>query len=171
MRRSGAHPGDKLYVTGALGGASAELRALAENPRRFRRAIADGTHPHLFPIPRLTAGQRLRRLATSAIDLSDGLSTDLRHLCEESGVGAIVEAASLPIHRLAAHSTAPRNDALHGGEDYELLFTAPPTARVPKRVGDVPVTCIGYMTRSRRILLATDGRQEPLHAAGWEHRL
>ncbi|HEY9138511.1 MAG TPA: thiamine-phosphate kinase, partial [Terriglobus sp.] len=92
LRRSTARPGDILYVTGHLGGASAELQALAQSPRRFRKASPTGDHPHLFPTPQLRVGQRLRNLASAAIDISDGLSTDLTHLCEESRVGAIVEA-------------------------------------------------------------------------------
>lgn len=171
MRRSGARPGDFLFVTGALGGSAAELAALSAAPHRFRRAIADSTHPHLFPVPRLAAGQRLRRLATAAIDLSDGLSTDLRHLCDESAVGAVVDAAALPIHPLARASASPLNDALDGGEDYELLFTASATARVPKRIGGVAVTRIGEITRERKILLQQAGKNRPLPAAGWEHRI
>ncbi|AFL87209.1 thiamine-phosphate kinase [Terriglobus roseus DSM 18391] len=171
LRRSTARPGDSLYVTGALGGASAEFQALAARPQRFRRAIADAAHPHLFPIPRLAAGQRLRRLATAAIDLSDGLSTDLRHLCEESAVGAAVDAAALPIHPLAQASASPLDHALNGGEDYELLFTASPTARVPKQIGGIPITRIGQITRSRGIFLSGNGEDEPLRAAGWEHRI
>jgi thiamine-monophosphate kinase len=171
MRRSGARAGDALYVTGALGGSSAELAALSASPKRFRRAIADGTHPHLFPVPRLAAGQRLRRIATAAIDLSDGLSTDLHHLCDESGVGAIVDASLLPIHPLALASASPPNEALNGGEDYELLFTAGATARVPKQIGGIAITRIGRITRGRDIFLQQQGKNKPLLAAGWEHRI
>ena len=169
MRRSGARVGDSIFVTGALGGAAAELASLATNPQRFRRAVDDGTHPHLFPAPRLAAGQRLRRVATAAIDVSDGLSTDLRHLCDESGVGAIVVAAALPVHALARTSASPLDLALHGGEDYELLFTAPAAARVPKQIGGVAITRIGEITHGRNILLRDDGAMKPLPAGGWEH--
>ena len=169
MRRSGARAGDSIFVTGALGGAAAELASLATEPQRFRRAGDDGTHPHLFPAPRLAAGQRLRRIATAAIDLSDGLSTDLRHLCEESSVGATVDAAALPIHALAGGSATPLDLALHGGEDYELLFTAPAAARVSKQVGEIAITRIGEITRDRSIILRNDGAMKPLPAGGWEH--
>ncbi|WP_083350365.1 thiamine-phosphate kinase [Terriglobus roseus] len=171
MRRSGANAGDALYVTGSLGGSSAELAALCATPNRFRRAIADGSHPHLFPAPRLVAGQRLRHVATAAIDLSDGLSTDLHHLCDESGVGAIVDAALLPIHPLALKSASPLGAALNGGEDYELLFTAPAASRMPKLIGGVAITRIGQMTRDSKILLIHEGKNKPLPAGGWEHRI
>ena len=122
--RSGARPGDGLYVTGALGGAAAELLALEKKPRSFRRATSDGgDHPHLFPATRLAVGDRLRSLASAAMDVSDGLSTDLRHLCDESRIGAVVYAAALPLHPLAGALQAKEalHLALHGGEDYELL--------------------------------------------------
>jgi thiamine-monophosphate kinase len=171
LRRSGARPGDSLFVTGALGGAAAELAALAARPQRFRRAVDDGSHPHLFPAPRLIAGQRLRRVASAAMDLSDGLSTDLRHLCTESSVGAIVDAAALPLHRLTAPSEDAMAMALHGGEDYELLFTAPAKARVPRQIGGVPITRIGQIIAGREILLRQHGLETPLTAGGWEHRI
>lgn len=173
LRRSGARAGDLLYVTGALGGAAAELQQLAANPRRYRSARADATHPHLFPAPRLRVGQALlrRRLATAAIDLSDGLSTDLRHLCEESGVGAVLDGEAIPVHSfaLAATPTDALKLALHGGEDYELLFTARRTTRVPKRVAGVAVTCIGEVVPGGEVWMRRDGREKPLDAGGWEH--
>lgn len=186
LLRSGARAGDALYVTGALGGAAAELRALEENPRRFRslRRAADD-HPHFFPSPRLAVGRRLRNLATAAIDISDGLSTDLMHLCEESQLAAVVEAALVPVHSRAAHSPRAAGGpdglelALHGGEDYELLFTAPSAARLPAKIAGVPVWRIGTMERPGRqsrgrqapaVRLKTlDGRTRPLAARGWEH--
>jgi thiamine-monophosphate kinase len=174
LRRSGARAGDAIYVTGALGGAAAELQALAANPRRFRQAIAkDGDHPHLFPVQRLAVADRLRRIASSAMDVSDGISTDLRHLCEESGTGAVVQAAALPLHPLLSDSKpmGAIKLALHGGEDYELLFTVRPGARVPRQIAGVPLTRIGEMTSDRRILLEQNGKLKPLKAEGWEHRL
>lgn len=174
LRRSGARAGDLMYVTGSLGGAAAELELLRQRPRRFAAVRAGGDHPHLFPQPRLATGWALRSrgLASAAIDISDGLSTDLHHLCEESGVGAVVDVALLPIHPLAQkEGAAGLNFALHGGEDYELLFAARPGTGVPKRVGGVPVHRIGHFTRKRTVLLAQNGRMEPLPAGGWEHEL
>jgi len=124
LLRSGARAGDALYVTGALGGASAELAMLPTSQKRDVGHPEFSAYPHLFPQPRLAVGKRLRKIATACIDVSDGLSTDLAHLCAESKCGALIEATALPVHALAA----PRRDALqlalHGGEDYELLFTA-----------------------------------------------
>ena len=145
-------------------------------PSQFRRASADTSHPHLFPVPRLRQGDFLRAngLATAAIDLSDGLSTDLRHLCDESSVGAIVDAAALPLHPLL-YGTEPDEAlrlALHGGEDYELLFTARPMTRVPRSLGGVAMTRIGTITRDRDfVLLAQTGKTKPLVSGGWKHSL
>ena len=174
LRRSGARPGDLLYVTGALGGSAAELECLRAAPRRFRSVSANGDHPHLFPQPRLRAGWLLRGrgLATAAIDVSDGLSTDLHHLCEESGVGAVVEAEALPVHPLAQRADdGGLRPALHGGEDYELLFAARPGTTMPRRLGGVAVHRIGRFIRAKQVLLERNGRTEPLDALGWEHGL
>ncbi len=177
LLRSGAKPGDLLYVTGALGGAAAGLARLAElvsptrlNPPRIPKKLAARLAPHLFPQPRIAQGLCLQRrgLASAALDLSDGLSTDLAHLCEESGVAAEVDAAALPIHQAATLA-----QALHGGEDYELLFAAPPAARLPRAIAGVPVTRIGRILRARAgqptmTLISPRGKQ-PLEARGWEH--
>lgn len=160
LPRSGARPGDVVYVTGSLGGAAAELAKL-------RRVGGTGRHES---VPRIAVGRALmrREIATACIDMSDGLSTDLDHLCEESGVGAEIDAASLP-----THSEAALELALHGGEDYELLFTAGAQTRVPRRIAGVPVTRIGRITQSRkkksRLSLVVDGKARDLKAAGWEH--
>jgi thiamine-monophosphate kinase len=172
LRRSGARPGHLLYVTGSLGGAAAALAALAASPDPLhipKRLLASLT-PHLYPEPRLAQGLFLqrRRLATAAIDLSDGLSTDLAHLCQESRVSAEIVASQLLLHPAA---TLPQ--ALHGGEDYELLFTAAPGTLVPRSIGGVPVTCIGRILRrsSSRppITLITAKGSQPLQPQGWEH--
>ena len=170
LLRSGAGVGDALYVSGSLGGAAAELDALEHDPQSFATLLrARAGHPHLFPEPRLGVGQVLRRLATSAIDLSDGISTDLAHLCQQSGVAAEMEAALLPVHARASLAAA-----LHGGEDYELLFTVPAGRKVPSRVAGIPVQRIGRMVESRRgrprvTLIGTDGKRTALPSQGWEH--
>jgi thiamine-monophosphate kinase len=171
LLRSSAQAGDALYVTGTLGGAAAELRALVESPRRFRSVVRDSAqHPHFFPQPRIAVGRALvrRRFANAAIDISDGLSVDLLHLCEESGLQAEVDAALLPVG-----PDATLKNALHGGDDYELLFTARPDVRVPRRIADVPVTRIGRMLRKKsdapQILLLENGRARELKAEGWQH--
>ncbi len=191
LRRSTAKVGDRIFVTGCLGGAVAELAQLATYPRRYRKATTAmaeaGTpnpHPHLFPEPRLAVGAWLlkNRRASSAIDISDGLSTDLNHLCEESSLAATIGASAIPIHPIAQRAAASDADkalqfALHGGEDYELLFTASPKTHVPHSIAGVPITCIGEMradkSRTPRLLLQEtfDGqkRVRPLPPGGWEH--
>jgi thiamine-monophosphate kinase len=179
LLRSGARPGHLLYVTGNLGGATAALVRLAElatahpagpHPPRIPQKAATLLAPHLYPHPRIAQGLWLQRraLASAAIDLSDGLSTDLAHLCEESSVAAEIDAALLPIH-----SAATLHQALNGGEDYELLFTAPSTARLPKTIAGVPITRIGRILPARCnrptvTLLTSQGRQ-PLDPQGWQH--
>jgi thiamine-monophosphate kinase len=176
LRRSGARVGDLLYVTGALGGAAVELASVASEPQKFARADANG-HPHLFPQPRIAVGQALlrRRLATACIDLSDGLSTDLAHLCTASGVAAELDIALLPANPLttALDDAAQIAAVLHGGEDYELLFTAPPTAKVPRSIAGVPITQIGRMTKPRKncaqVTVLSEGTRFDLAPQGWEH--
>jgi thiamine-monophosphate kinase len=138
----------------------------------------NGDHPHLFPQPRLAAGQALlrRRIASACIDLSDGLSTDLAHLCAASNVAAEIESAKLPLHPLARAQSADSalDSALHGGEDYELLFTAPPSVTVPRAIAGIPLTAIGEIRRAGRnrplmTLIAADGTRTPLEPGGWEH--
>jgi len=180
LLRSGARPGDLLYVTGTLGGAAAGLARLAElaggdrkgrsGPPRIPAKLQSLLAPLLSPQPRIAQGLWLaqRGLASAAIDLSDGLSTDLAHLCAESAVAAEVDAAALPVH-----PGATLEQALHGGEDYELLFTSSPEARVPRRIAGVAVTRIGRVVRRRKdrpqvALVAAQGRQ-PLARHGWEH--
>lgn len=132
LLRSGARPGDAIYVSGALGGSAL---GLAANKGRARRR-------HLMPEPRLALGRFLREKlrATCAIDLSDGLSRDLERVCLASRVDAeIIEPPRFPGASLEL--------ALHGGEDYELLFTVPAAVRVPDRFDDLPLTRIGAVVR------------------------
>lgn len=169
LRRSGARVGDGIYVTGALGGAAAELeRMMAGKARRRQRTGVEGAQPQTYPEPQLRVGAALRKrgIATACIDVSDGLSTDLRHLCEASRVGAEVWADQLPVHPLASGSPEL---ALHGGEDYQLLFTA--RGRVPGRVAGVRVTRIGEVVGRNEgvVLVSGAGVREELRAGGWEH--
>jgi thiamine-monophosphate kinase len=166
--RSSARPGDQIYVTGQLGGSAAALARLRAGEGKLRLA----EYPqHLHPTPRLEAARWLRRrgLASAMIDLSDGLSTDLAHLCEESRVGAVIEAGLIPRARVG-HPPANVSlvFALHGGEDYELLFTS--SGVVPAQVAGLPVTRVGRITRERGMrLIKADGRPRKLVASGWQH--
>jgi thiamine-monophosphate kinase len=169
--RSGARPGDRIYVSGELGGSAAVLSRLQKNPKR---KLNPRDYPrHFFPEPRIALGRVLREkgLASAMIDTSDGLSTDLAHICEVSGVGAELQAEAIPRARFGKPAKeVDLKFALHGGEDYELLFTAPRRKRVPSRIAGVPVTMIGHVTRFRKIFLMNEnGVGFELKAQGWEH--
>ena len=169
--RSGAQPGERIYVTGELGGSAAAVARMRKkpkgklNPRHFPR--------HFFPEPRLEVGRILQEkgLSRAMIDTSDGLSTDLAHICEESGVGAELWAPAIPRASLGKPSReVDLQFALHGGEDYELVFTAPRGKRVPKRIAGVPVTHIGQTIKGRKIFLRNEsGVGYELQPKGWEH--
>jgi thiamine-monophosphate kinase len=178
LRRSGGMAGDALYVTGQLGGASVELAAILKRQRRTLTIATTEGHPHLFPEPRLDVGEALlrRELATACIDVSDGLSTDLAHLCRASGVCAEIEETTLPIHPLARKlgAAAALQAALHGGEDYELLFTARPSVPIPSSLAGVPITRIGSLKKQRSgrplvTMLTPDGSRVESKPGGWEH--
>ena len=194
LLRSGAKPGDGLWVTGRLGGSAAGLAALelglrpdTEWPANLCRpawlgpeeeaAIQAAISAHLTPTPRLRAGQTLVGCATAMIDVSDGVASDVGHLCRESGVAARVLASSLPIHpgaRMVARLTGrdALEFALRGGEDYELLFTAPtdPRSLVSGAVPDLAVTRIGEVEGGEPIprLVEPGGREGPL-TGGFDH--
>jgi thiamine-monophosphate kinase len=183
--RSGAKPGEQIYVTGELGGAAATLARLAESKPtgagHFRRVRSHSSNNysssyssyssgHFHPQARVAVGQSLRRrgLASAMIDLSDGLSTDLEHICQESHVGAEIEAEAIPRAQVGRKERVALELALHGGDDYELLFTS--AAAIPAQVAGVRVTRIGRTTQSRGMrLVGVDGKKQPLRAAGWEH--
>lgn len=135
LLRSGARVGDDIYVTGTLG----------------KSALALAAGRHLVPPLRLKVGQRLARMNSvhSMIDISDGLAGDLGHILEESGVGAEVYVERIPM---------PKGAELGGGEDYELLFTASPRVKLPKKIYGVPVTCIGKITGKGGGLRLLDNR-------------
>ncbi len=168
LRRAGASPGDLLYVTGTLGGSAAELARMTTGKLRRLKSSPPNQHPQLFPEPRVPTGELLvkRRLATACIDLSDGLSTDLAHLCRASSVGAEIDPSSLPLH-----PGATLDQALHGGEDYELLFTAPASVKMPRSLAGVSIVRIGHiLPRSAGVtLLHPDGIRSTLAPGGWEH--
>jgi thiamine-monophosphate kinase len=170
LLRSGARPGDLLYVTGALGGSAAALERLEKLAGKIPKKLAFAVAPHLYPQPRIAQGLWLQRrgAATAAIDLSDGISTDLAHLCEESGVAAEVDAALLPIH-----PGATLDQALNGGEDYELLFTARPAMRLPRSIAGVAITRIGRILKPGSgqpgVILLTAQGSRALEPHGWQH--
>jgi thiamine-monophosphate kinase len=174
--RSGARPGDLLYVSGRLGEAEMGLRLLnrGKGPANRKNPL---TKKHLYPEPRVALGQWLAAngLASAMMDLSDGLSTDLPRLCTASGVGACVTAAKVPMVRSSGRNfkigADPLDIALNGGDDYELLFTVPPsrTRFLSRFFRGIPLTSIGVVSSGKQIVLADEhGREHPLHPRGWD---
>jgi len=169
--RSGAKAGDRIFVSGELGGSAAAVLQMERkpkaklNPREYPR--------HFYPEPRIELGRVLREktLASAMIDTSDGLSTDLAHILEESRVGAEIDEDLIPRARVGRPAREIELDlALHGGEDYELLLTARPGKHVPNRLAGIPLTEIGRITPARRMLLRNgDGGLRKLAVRGWEH--
>ena len=176
--RSRARAGDDIFVSGKLGRAALGLELIRRGAKPQDRRLRQDLRQHLYPEARCRLALELARLRlpSAMIDLSDGLSTDLHHLCRASRVGALVESSELPApklpHERATRHLDPIQLALHGGEDYELLFTVPShrRRRVPRRLAGVPLTRIGRVTRDPGIyLVQKDGRLEPLLPLGWDH--
>jgi thiamine-monophosphate kinase len=176
LLRSGAQAGDELWVSGTLGDARAALevfRGTLEAPGNAFTALRQAME---LPEPRTALGQRLRGLASSAIDVSDGLLGDLGHVLRRSAVGARLDADALPRSaQLAALPPAVQLECLlHGGDDYELLFTAAPgrqaEVRAAAREAGVPVSRIGHIEPGHG-LVVTDGRgrELPVRRGGFDH--
>jgi thiamine-monophosphate kinase len=192
--RSGAQVGDQIFVTGALGGAAAGLRLLEKSltlteelthdlPAEYHEIAARQTRP----LPRVEWGAHVGEagLATAMIDLSDGLSSDLSHLCRESNVGATLDWSQIPVHPALSHAGALADNsfthavvsdahqlALHGGEDFELLFTVHPRhlLKLPRELGGVAVTRVGEITEVEHgVKLLRHQRLEDLHPGGFDH--
>jgi thiamine-monophosphate kinase len=180
LTRSGAHCGDIIYVSGKLGRAQLGLELVLRGHARNRQLRAV-VQPHLRPKIRIELGLWLakQRITTSAMDLSDGLSTDLARLCTASQVGAKIYASKVPTVVIPAAAVRKLNKrnldtlqlALHGGEDYGLLFTIPPRQekKLRRAPGASDLTPIGEITRSRQlILVANNGRETSLKSQGWD---
>jgi thiamine-monophosphate kinase len=173
--RSGAHPGDAIFVTGRLGEAQYGLHLLLEPLKRIS-PTDQRLRKHFYPEPRLAAGLWLadHGFATAVMDLSDGLSSDLPKLCEASGVGARIDQQSLPrveIDKKYLKKFDATELALHGGDDYELLFTVASknVGRIPEIIAHVPVTRIGEITADKRVVLARKhGVATDLENKGWD---
>jgi thiamine-monophosphate kinase len=174
--RSGAKPGDVIFVSGRLGEAELGFRLLRSG-ETLAGAKGSLLKKHLYPEPRLALGQWLARkgLATALMDLSDGLSSDLPRLCTASGVGARVESARIPLGQPPKlgrkRGSDPLRLALHGGDDYELLFTVVPHNAdvLPKSFQGTELTPIGKITEKRKIvLLEENGRERQLLPYGWD---
>ncbi len=198
LTRAGAKPGDRIFVTGTLGDSAAGMEILRNAPspnplpsgertkerggtrsaiRNPQSEIRWLIERHLRPVPRVEWGGKIAHAgcASSMIDISDGLSSDLSHICAQSGVGASVFAEKIPLspslRKAAAHlGKAPLQYALSGGEDYELLFTVPP-AKIKKLLSlDLPVAEIGEITRTRKMVIVDRmGRKMVLRPTGYNH--
>jgi thiamine-monophosphate kinase len=175
-RRSGAKAGDLIFVTGRLGEAQLGLRSLRSGRTRSGRDNPS-IKKHLYPEPRLALGYWLARkhIATSMMDISDGLSSDLSRLCAASGVGARIAVNKIPKVELPQEKARRHLNvtelALNGGDDYELLFTVRPSrARaLPGAFQGIPLSCIGEIARERRlVLLGPKERETTLAVRGWD---
>jgi thiamine-monophosphate kinase len=148
VNRSGATPGEAIFVTGALGGSLLGR--------------------HMTFTPRVSLARELaKNCAVSAmIDISDGLSRDLAHICRESNVAALIDASSIPVHddavQMRRDGASPLEHALHDGEDYELLFTAPKCDHPQARL-------IGMVSHGAGMMIVESGKPRPLEPRGWEH--
>ena len=187
VMRSGASPGDQIFVTGSLGAAAAGLRLIERGAHLAEQNLADEDSQKLDHVlirqlrPEARVGWGIvlgeERLATSMIDLSDGLSSDLNRLCDASGVGALIDSSLLPIDNRVVElcgrrALDPLQLALHGGEDFELLFTVKPdiVARLPRRVDGVEIKRIGAMTNAIEGIKISEGpRVWDLKPGGWKH--
>jgi thiamine-monophosphate kinase len=192
IMRSGARPGDQIFVTGTLGGAAAGLKLIEVGARLSEPpAVAGGPSTaddaaiqalllrQLRPTPRVGWGIVMgsEKLASAMIDVSDGLSSDLAHLCAASGVGAVLDSASVPVDKnviklCGRRALDPLALALHGGEDFELLFTVSSenAARLPKRVDGVEISLIGEITNQPGSLRIREKTREwDLPPQGFEH--
>ncbi len=179
IRRSGAQPGDRVWVSGTIGDAwlglkvlRGEYASLAAADREFLAAR------FRLPEPRVALGPRLIGLAHAMCDVSDGLVADLGHICEASGVGATVSLPAVPLsptgRRLAAGDPTLPTGCATGGDDYELVFAAPPAASeeitsLAAELG-LPLTAIGTIVAGARVrLVDAAGREVPVAAGGWTH--
>jgi thiamine-monophosphate kinase len=174
LLRSGARPGDEVWVSGTLGDAALGLEVLQGELELPAAARAQLIGRYRLPEPRLALGQALRGIAHAAIDVSDGLLADLGHILETSSVGANLQAAALPLSAAARDLPGAREAALAGGDDYELLFTAPPRRRAAiaalSRQLDLPLTRIGEIRAGTGLrVLDAAGQEIQVERAGWQH--
>jgi len=176
LSRAAAKPGDKVAVTGTLGDSAGGLKILLEKLSFPRRAAAKLKAAHLTPAPRVAEGQLLVKNGVKCgMDISDGLAGDLAHICEMSGVGASINVDAVPLspelRQCFADCALPL--ALNGGEDYELLFTAPPARiRAAQRALKCPVTVVGEITAAnpgKVRLFNRRGQRVEIEKSGWDH--
>lgn len=176
LLRSGAKVGDWICVTGNLGDSALALENLYNRinlPENDRKVLLK---KHYYPTPRLLAGQALRTIVSSAIDISDGLSSDLAHIAHQSGCKAVVDVDALPLSdELIRNTTSEhaQNIALAGGEDYELCFTVSPenlkAVETALKGIKTPFTCIGQMKTGEGIIFQRNNETLNIDFKGFEH--
>jgi thiamine-monophosphate kinase len=178
ITRAGARPDDRIFVTGTLGDSAAGLELLRAGGKGGEASGAKRLlQKHLRPVPPLQAGRTIADsgCASAMIDISDGLSSDLSHICSRSGVGADVLVDRIPLSRSLLKmsgklSKPPLQYALAGGEDYELLFTVPQSRLTKLRSLKIPVTEIGMITAGKTVsAVDSAGKKRPLQPAGYDH--
>ncbi len=178
LKRSGAKPGDWIFVTGTLGDSAAGLALLQHHSRIDDPAIHEALiKRHLRPVPRILQGQALRDLATSAIDISDGLLSDLGHVLKASRVGARINTEAIPLSVALLEGFEPSQAlrwALNGGEDYELCFTVPEVNRGALAVAldhlGVAYHCIGQIApEADGLVLLEHGKPARFDLKGYDH--
>jgi thiamine-monophosphate kinase len=182
LRRSGARPGDSVFVTGCLGASAAGLKLLLQGARtneNERSLLQDALRAHLKPEPRVAFGREIAGLAHAVIDVSDGLAQDLSHICRESGVDAIIDFDSVPVAEEVSLITLDRESAfdiaVNGGEDFELLFTA--SDDVKAQLIEAAENCRIQLTRigeiieksGNRLSMRKNGDVNPLLVHGYDH--
>ena len=176
VRRGGARPGDLVFVSGTIGDGALGLEA-AQGKLDGLLGPADVAflaERYRLPCPRVGLGPRLSGLASAMMDVSDGLVGDLGHICEVSGVAGVIEAERVPLSVAAARLPDRWATVLTGGDDYELLFTAPPArqaaVRAAAKAAGVPVTVIGRIEPGQGVrVLDSAGAEIPLDGVGWRH--
>ncbi len=174
LLRSGAKPGDAIFVSGTLGDARAALDYLPAPRAQLKSDAQFYLQRYYNASPRIALGIALRGIASAAIDVSDGLAADLGHILERSHVGAQIDPANLPLSAALKTHPRAREFALGGGDDYELCFTVPPSLKSSlasiAQTLSLPLTEIGTIVASDR-LLARDARGtlQPLAASGYTH--
>jgi thiamine-monophosphate kinase len=176
VRRSGAKPGDLVFVSGTIGDGALGLEAAQGTLDGILPAaeVAYLADRYRLPRPRVTLGPLLSGLASAMMDVSDGLAGDLGHIAAASGVGGVIEAARVPLSSAAARLPGRLATVLSGGDDYELLFTAPPDRRTAVEAAaaaaGVPVTIIGRIDAGEGVrVLDPAGAAIPLDGVGWRH--
>ena len=170
LRRSGAKPGDRVYVSGTIGDGSLGLAALGHRIEDDAEGTLVGRY--LLPQPRLALGRALVGRASAALDVSDGLVADLGHIAETSAVRIVVQAERVPLSSAARAALAAESrlieTVLTGGDDYELAFASPEL--LPEAIAGVPVTCIGRVEAGSGVaVLDRQGRPVTLSAGGYRH--